>query len=158
MELRTSDSPSVRFSLANAAKPEVEGLEPRLLLATFAVSNALDAGAGSLRQAILDANANPGADVVQFDPALSGSTILLSSGQMAIADDLHVQGPGADLLAIIAGGVSRIFHIDDGTPADILVRLDGLTLAVGAPLSEESQCTSSSSKWAATSLSLTTMA
>ena len=36
-----------------------EPLEVRNLLATFAVVNLNDAGAGSLRQAIIDANARP---------------------------------------------------------------------------------------------------
>ena len=35
---------------------------PTLLAATFTVTNTNDSGAGSLRQAILDANANPGLD------------------------------------------------------------------------------------------------
>src|SRR6185503_9371561 len=35
---------------------------------TFVVTNKNDSGPGSLRQAILDANANPGADTITFDP------------------------------------------------------------------------------------------
>ena len=35
--------------------------------ATFTVTNTSDSGAGSLRQAILDANANPGLDTIAFD-------------------------------------------------------------------------------------------
>ena len=38
----------------------VERLEDRLVPTTFTVTNTLDSGPGSLRQAILDANANPG--------------------------------------------------------------------------------------------------
>ena len=38
-----------------------------LFAATFTVTNTADSGAGSLRQAILDANANPGADTIAFD-------------------------------------------------------------------------------------------
>src|SRR6202011_732248 len=34
---------------------------------TFAVTSLADSGPGSLRQAILDANASPGADVIQFN-------------------------------------------------------------------------------------------
>ncbi|HKQ06987.1 MAG TPA: BACON domain-containing carbohydrate-binding protein [Blastocatellia bacterium] len=40
--------------------------------ATFTVTNTEDAGAGSLRQAILDANANPGADTIRFQIPGSG--------------------------------------------------------------------------------------
>lgn len=35
-------------------------------MATFVVSNTNDSGAGSLRQAILDANLNPGPDTITF--------------------------------------------------------------------------------------------
>jgi parallel beta-helix repeat protein len=44
----------------------IEALETRQLLATFTVTSALDAGEGTLRQAILDANAAPGLDVIEF--------------------------------------------------------------------------------------------
>jgi hypothetical protein len=37
---------------------------------TYTVTNTNDSGAGSLRQAIIDANANPGADIIGFN--LSG--------------------------------------------------------------------------------------
>ncbi len=47
-------------------RPRVEGLEDRLLLAVYTVRNTNDAGPDSLRQAILDANANPGADTIAF--------------------------------------------------------------------------------------------
>ncbi len=40
--------------------------------ATFIVTNTNDSGAGSLRQAILDANANPGADTIAFNIPGSG--------------------------------------------------------------------------------------
>ena len=38
--------------------------------AGFEVSNLADAGAGSLRQAVLDANGSPGPDLVTFQPNL----------------------------------------------------------------------------------------
>src|SRR3954447_14420811 len=44
-----------------------EPLEPRRLLATFTVTTTADAGPGSLRQAILDANGVSGADEIRFD-------------------------------------------------------------------------------------------
>jgi hypothetical protein len=52
-----------------------EVLEPRLLLATFTVSNTDNSGAGSLRQAILDANATTAADVIRFALPVSGGTV-----------------------------------------------------------------------------------
>jgi uncharacterized repeat protein (TIGR01451 family) len=49
----------------------VESLEQRWMLSNYTVLNTNDAGAGSLRQAILDANANPGADAIDFNMAAS---------------------------------------------------------------------------------------
>ena len=64
--------------------------------ATFTVTNADDdvpAPAGSIRQAILDANANPGSDNIAF--ALSGSgpfTIDLVSGLPSITEPVTIDG------------------------------------------------------------------
>ena len=41
---------------------------------TYTVTSTADSGAGSLRQAILDANANPGADTIAFNIVGAGST------------------------------------------------------------------------------------
>lgn len=50
---------------------------PPVYASTFTVTNANDSGSGSLRQAIQDANANPGADVINF--SFSGTIVLQSS-------------------------------------------------------------------------------
>jgi len=52
--------------------------------ATFTVTNILDTGAGSLRQAIVDANANPGSDTITFDPVVFATpqTITLTSAEL----------------------------------------------------------------------------
>ncbi|MEE9321792.1 MAG: cadherin domain-containing protein [Granulosicoccus sp.] len=47
-------------------------------LATFTVTNLNDAGAGSLRQAIIDANASGGADEIAFSAAAAGEIVLLT--------------------------------------------------------------------------------
>lgn len=51
---------------ARRARLAVEVLEDRLAPATFTVTNTADSGAGSLRQAILSANAAFGADTIAF--------------------------------------------------------------------------------------------
>jgi titin len=58
-------------------RPHLEALESRELLATFMVTTASDSGPGSLRQAILDANASagPGPNVVQFSIGTGPQTI-----------------------------------------------------------------------------------
>jgi len=99
-------------------------------MATFTVTNLFDSGTGSFRQAIFDANAQAGVDEILFNPGLSGGTINLTSGELLIADDLTINGLGADLLTVDAGGLSRVFNIDDGYPfSDVLI--DGLTMTDG---------------------------
>ncbi len=61
--------------------------------ATYTVSNTADSGAGSLRQAILDANANPGADTIAFDIPGSGiHTITPLTALPAITQSLTIDG------------------------------------------------------------------
>ena len=77
-----------------AARPWVaELLEERTLLSTIPVTNLLDSGAGSLRQAILDANALGGADTITFTPGLVG-TINLAGPLPDLAGSLEIDGPG----------------------------------------------------------------
>jgi titin len=52
--------------LGQAVRPTLEGLEFRLAPATFTVTNPGDAGAGTLRQAILDSNGAPGLNRIEF--------------------------------------------------------------------------------------------
>ena len=90
--------------------------------ATYTVVNTADSGSGSLRQAILDANAASGADTIVFGADVTGA-IWLTSGELAIADDLTITGPGPLSLAIAATG-SRVFFVSGGKTAHI----SGLTL------------------------------
>ena len=66
---------------------------------TFTVTNTNDSGAGSLRQAILDANANPGADTIVFNiPGAGVQTISPTSALPTITDAVMIDGytqPGA---------------------------------------------------------------
>src|SRR5262249_1969395 len=86
-------------------------LEDRAVPATFTATNTNDAGAGSLRQAILDANADSVADQIVFDPGVNGQTITLSSGDMLISEPLNITGPGSGLLTIDANQTSRIIRV-----------------------------------------------
>ena len=95
------------------------------ILAVFSVTNNNDAGAGSLRQAILDANALAGSDIISF--SVTG-TITLTTGQLIIADNLTISGPGASQLTVSAGGSSRVFVVNGGTT----VSMSGITIADGA--------------------------
>ncbi len=93
---------------------------------TFSVSNTNDSGAGSLRQAVLDANANAGADTITFDPSVTG-TITLTSGQIAISDSVTITGPGAATLTVSGNDASRIFDVTGTTD----LAISDLTMAHG---------------------------
>jgi hypothetical protein len=92
--------------------------------ATFTVVNTADSGAGSLRQAMLDANAASGDDVIVF--ALTG-TITLASALPALTDNSAITGPGTNLLTISGNNAVRVFSANAGTTNTI----SGLTIANG---------------------------
>gem|GEM_PF-3504701 len=98
--------------------------------AVFEVENLDDAGAGSLRQAIIDANANPGPDAITFADGLSGS-IVLSSGSLTISDDLALQGPGSSTVTVSGNNNSRVFETNNSDEAMARVDIAGLTISDG---------------------------
>ena len=89
------------------------------------VTNTNDSGPGSLRQAILNANANPGLDTIDFAPGLSG-TIVLTSGELQITDDVTIDGPGANRLIVSGNNASRVFEVDL-----VHAAISGLTITGG---------------------------
>lgn len=124
-----SEARKRNVALASGAALALGALGGAAEAATFEVSTLDDAGPGSLRQAILDANAVAGADIVTFQTGLSG-TITLTSGQLSIEDSVDVQGPGSGLLAVNGDNSSRIFYLYN--PSAVLdVSISGLTLTGG---------------------------
>src|SRR5688572_21615739 len=107
--------------------PRLQALEGRTVLSTFTVENLADSGAGSLRQAILDASTQPGADVIEFASAARDGAIALTSGQLSITDDLVIDGPGAHRLAVSGNDASRVFRIGSA----VAVTIDDLTITHG---------------------------
>jgi hypothetical protein len=105
------------------------GLGPSAEAATFTVTNLNDSGAGSLRQAISDANNAAGSDVVIFQAGVTG-TITLTSGQLYISDSVDIQGPGQAVVTVNGNNASRVFYVyySDGL---IDVTISGLTLTGG---------------------------
>ena len=97
----------------------------------FIVSNLEDSGAGSLRQAIEDANAQSGKDEIIFDRNLNGSNITITSGELDITDSVQITGLGADNLTISGNNSNRVFTINDGTDDLIQVEIIDLTITEG---------------------------
>ncbi len=92
---------------------------------SYEVTMATDSGAGSLRQAI--ASSISGATIT-FAPYLSGSTITLTSGEIALAGDLTIDASALTKGIRLDGSyASRIFNIAGGAN----VELNALTLTNG---------------------------
>src|SRR5262245_65362479 len=96
--LRLTACRSVRSALCCQRMPSaflaVEVLEGRQLLSTFTVTNTDDAGPGSFRQAILDANGNTGSDTIAFNIGGGGpQTIRPTSPLPTISDGAEINGP-----------------------------------------------------------------
>ncbi len=94
--------------------------------ATFTVTSLGDAGQGTLRQEIADANAAAGPDDLVFQSALTG-TITLLTGQIDITQPLTISGPGASALAVNGNDLSRIFYV----PSAGSLAISGLTIEEG---------------------------
>ena len=128
--------------LAGAALLLLLGIQARAT--TFTVLNTSDAGPGSLRQAILDANASPGLDEIEFAIAPGGAqTIQPLSTLPAVTDPTIIDGTtqpgfsGAPLIAIdgtVAGGTA--LRITAGSSSILALSLNqfpgsGISLEVG---------------------------
>ena len=90
------------------------------------VTNSNDAGAGSLRQAILDV-CDGGTISFDMTPGHVTSPITLTSGELPINRNLMITGPGASLLTVDGNQASRVFNIGGG----LTTTISGLTIANG---------------------------
>ena len=93
---------------------------------TLIVSSLDDSGTGTLRDRIEAANANPGANVIEFEEGLNG-TITLQSALPAIVENLEILGPGANLITISGDQAHRVFLITQ----DAQVTLSALKISEG---------------------------
>jgi len=116
-------------------RPAIRRLAPAALWISFAaslsattytVTTTADSGAGSLRQAILDANGSPGHDDIAFNITGSGvHTIAPATALPTITDQVTIDGytqPGA---SANTNGPSQ------GTNAAIRIEIDGTALGFG---------------------------
>jgi hypothetical protein len=125
-----SSGKAIGAGIAGIAALAGAAATPAADAATFTVTTFLDSGPGSLRQAILDANGAPGADIVDFQVGLMG-TITLTSGQIAITDSVTIQGPGAPNITVSGNTNSRVFYLYNG--ASLLdVTMSGITITSGS--------------------------
>jgi hypothetical protein len=106
--------------------PALDQMEERALLSTLTVTSNADSGTGSLRAAIAVAASG---DTIVFSRSLDGSSIVLTSGELAISQSVTIEGPGSAKLAVSGGGNSRVFDI---TNSGLSVTISGLTIEDGA--------------------------
>src|SRR5262249_11820453 len=124
--LRGCGRPAAPVRKPARARLGLEALDARIVPSTFHVTTLADGGAGSLRAAVAQADAHPGGDTIVFDEGLTG-TIALTGGELDLTDDLKINGPGADRLAVSGGNASRVFEVEAGET----VSISGLTIAGG---------------------------
>lgn len=133
-----------RTSLVKSA----ERFEPKTMLSAFIVDSPLDqpdanpgdgiaataTGETTLRSAVQEANAAPGANTIilpagLFELSLQGSNDhSAASGDLEITDDLTLSGAGLNDTFIDASQIDSAFHIQNG----VSLTLDHLTLQVSA--------------------------
>jgi len=101
--------------------------------APIVVTTSADSGPGSLRAAVAAAVTG---DTITFDPALSGQTITLTTGEIAIKKAITITGPGAANLTISGNHVSRIFNVNINAVSTItdLSFINGLTSSDGGAI------------------------
>jgi hypothetical protein len=122
----------------------VEALEDRTVPATFTVTSLSDGSAGSLSDAINQANAAPDADTIVFAPSLRGGTVNLSILQnisssvpkvpqpagpsaLLITSPITIEGTGETIARAIGARAFRLFQVTgDGN-----LTLHNLTLSNG---------------------------
>lgn len=132
----------IRMSIAAALLAGLFAVTQPARAEIYMVTNTLNSGSGSLRDAITKANSTPGDDTITFHAAIDTMPIVLAgldgedgniSGDLDIKDggDLTIQGNGTANTIIEGGGVDRVFHICPGYGCTNTVTLSGMTIKNG---------------------------
>src|SRR5688500_169139 len=107
--------------------------------ATFAVTTTTDAGAGSFRQAMLDANANPGLDTIQFNIVPGGPQVIaIAGGLPQLTDAVVIDGTtqpgfaGTPIVTIDGNNMLNGIRINGPSPSTVrgLVIVDFATTGI----------------------------
>jgi len=93
---------------------------------TFTVTTFADSGPGSLRQAILNANAEAGPNRITFASVLHGA-IVLTTGVLGLATSAEIDGPGAEGLSVSGNNAGCVFEIEKSAA----VTIHGLSIVNG---------------------------
>ena len=100
--------------------------------AVYNVTTTTDGGAGSLRQAVIDANANAGTDQINLP---SGTYLLTlagtgedaaATGDLDITESVDIIGAGADVTTVDGSGLDTVFDVLVGT-----LSIEGVTISGG---------------------------
>ena len=94
-------------------------------MATINVTSTADSGAGTLRQAIIDLNAQTGSHTITFT-GLTG-TITLASALPALTKSMTITGPGLSSLTISGNNLYRVFDTNNS----LTFFISALTIANG---------------------------
>lgn len=133
MRSRAYKSTKVGF-LGSMLVALLASLTTTLPAASIVVTNLADAGPGTLRQAILDANTTADEDTISF---ATNGLITLVTGLPTITNNVVIAGPGTNLLTISGDSQVRVFSLGAGTTNALsdLTIADGL--AVGGAMPED---------------------
>jgi hypothetical protein len=101
-------------------------------MATIDVTLTADSGANTLRQAIIDLNAQSGSHIITFSGAAVGTTLVpavisLASALPALTKSMTIIGPGLSLLTINGNNLYRVFNLN----ASLTFSISGLKIANG---------------------------
>jgi large repetitive protein len=113
-----------QFYAGNPGDEVVGFADATFQIGDLVVTNLNDAGAGSLRQAIIDSNDQAGTQTIGFSGAASSGTITLTSGDITLTDSVTIAGPGP--VTVKGDASNRIFA--DGSGGAATLRVSGLTL------------------------------
>jgi len=108
-------------------RPSFDVLEDRLMPSTFTVTNLADSGAGSLRDALTQANAQSGPSTINF--GVTGA-ITLESALPDLSQNISILGPGPASLTVQRDASAPAFGIFTIDPGET-VTIAGLTISGG---------------------------